>query len=190
MLEEKTLPELQQILQQLSNKLEELNQNGTDEKKYDYPMMPRTELTQTLQSKISSKKKKKTLLTQIGLTRINLFNRHYQRIQQNEKNNKLNEAIKLMNAYVEPIAIPFISTKKPSAFAKRLKQIITPTNLPEPTEEIQKWKTIYNNWQKQETPTPKPEDYNTLKKTFITLYTISFSAKDFPPLRNKPSEHY
>lgn len=197
MLKEKSLPELQQTLRQLTIILEELNQNGTDEKKYDYPMMPKNELTQTMQGKASTTKKKKILLTQIGFARISLFNRYYQRIQQAEKNNQLNQAVEFMEAYVEPTAIPFINTKKQNTLTERLKRLFSETKLPEPNEEIQKWKTAYDAWQRQDkmtyaqaANTKQLEDYNTLKRSFITLYTISFSAKDFPPLRNKPSELY
>lgn len=109
------------------------------------------------------------------------------------KTSQLNQAVELMEAYTESTAIPFINTRKQNKLAKRLKNIFSETNLPEPNEEIGKWRTDYNAWREKEKSTAKQadvkkqrEDYDALKRIFITLFTISFSAKDFSPLRNKP----
>jgi hypothetical protein len=195
MLSEKTLAELQQILQELMPKLTKLAKETAGERKYDYPMMPPEELTKALNSKISPKKKKKLLLTQIGYVRINLFSEYYERTQRARKKNQLDKAAKLMNEYTETISIPYIITKKKPTLTERLKMALTKTKPIEPTEQINKWRNNYQEWLKQTQEAPartdekkRTEQFEELKTSFITLYTISFNPKDFPPLRLKPSE--
>jgi hypothetical protein len=158
-------------------------------------VIPQNELNQILKSKIKPKKKTRLLLTQIGYSRINLFGEYYEQIQHAQKNNDLDKAVKLMNTYAE-IAIPFLSTKKQPALIKRLKELLSIRGPPESIELIQKWKTGYKAWFKQNEPIhpqmddkKRLEEFDQLKNAFFTLYTYSFSVDNFPPLRDRPSDH-
>jgi hypothetical protein len=184
-LKEKSLSELEEIFQELRSKLDEIHQHYSTGKKFDYPMMPKDELTPILKSKINPRKKKQMLLTQIGYARINLFTEYYERIQQARTNNELDNGAELMNEYAETIVIPFISTKKQSATLERIKEAILRKKRRDPMEQIQEWKTTYHAWFEHN---KLIEEFDQLKKSLIALYTISFSVEDFPPLRNKPSE--
>ena len=135
------------------------------------------------------------ILTQIGYVRINLFGEYYERILQAQKNNDLDRAIKLMDTYAETVAVPFISIRKESAFLKRLNGVFLTKRAFEPAEYINEWKIGYEEWFKQSVSSlrmdgkTRMEEFDRLKKTFIMLYTISFSVDDFPPLRNQLSDH-
>ncbi len=153
-------------------------------------------MDQVLNSKIKLKKKKQLLLTQIGYLRINLFSEYYERIQYAQKNNELDNAVKLMNECAEIIAIPFVSTKKQSAWLRRVKELLPVANAPEPIEHVEKWKTGYEAWFKHDEKIPQRtddkkriEEFNQLKMAFITVYTFSFSVDNFPALRNRRSDH-
>ena len=142
------------------------------------------------------KKKTQLVLTQIGYLRINLFSEYYERIQYAERNNELDKAVKLMNECAEIIAVPFVSTKKQSAWLKRVKELLPVGNAPEPMEHVEKWKTGYEAWFKHDKKIPKItddkkriEEFNQLKMAFITVYTFSFSVDNFPALRNRRSDH-
>lgn len=184
-LNEKSLSELEAIFQELSSKLDKMHQYYSKDKKFDYPMMPKDELTPILKSNINPKKKKQMLLTQIGYARINLFTEYYELIQQARANNELDKGAQFMNEYAETIVIPFISTKKQSTTLNRIKEAISRKKRRDPMEQIQEWKTTYRAWLNH---SKSVEDFDQLKKSLIALYTISFSVEDFPPLRNKPSE--
>ncbi len=196
MLKDKSLRELETIFQQLNAKLEKINQNAIRDKKYDFEVMPWRDLEQVLRSENKLKEKTQLLLTQIGYLRINLFTECYEQVQRAQTNNELDKTVNLMDRYAEEIVIPFVPTKKQPAISKRLKELLTKKTQPEPTECIQKWRTAHETWLKQIKPTNPPtnnenrtEEYNQLKMAFMTLYTFSFSADDFPPLRSRRTDH-
>lgn len=158
--------------------------------------MTQDELSQILKRKNKPGEKKQLLLTQIGYLRINLFAEYYEQIQQAQRNNELDNAVKLMNRYAETIAIPFILIKKQLALVKRLKEVFKIKSSSEPTEHIQEWKTGYEAWFNQNASIhpqmdnkKRLEEFDKLKKNFIMLYTISFSVENFPPLRYRRSDH-
>jgi hypothetical protein len=158
--------------------------------------MPQTELGEVLKGKMSPKKKEQILLTQIGYLRINIFGEFYEQIQLAQKNNDLDKAVKLMNSCGEIVAVPFISTRKQSPWTKRLKEALSGKKTPEPATYVQEWKAGYEAWFKQnESGRLQADDkkrmgeFDQLKTAFITLYTYSFSVEDFPPLRNRRSDH-
>lgn len=195
-LRDKSLVELEEIFRELSFKLEELNKDAVMDRKYEFAMMPKDELSLILKGKDNAKAKRHVILTQIGYLRINLFAEFYERIQQAQKNGDLDKAVQLMRTYAETFAVPFISTRKESAFLKRLRGAFSAKRRLEPGEYINEWKTGYEAWFKQNGSAPprmddkvRMEEYDRLKKTFIMLYTISFSVDDFPPLRNRRSDH-
>lgn len=142
------------------------------------------------------KKKTQLLLTQIGYLRINLFSEYYERIQCAQRNNELDKAIKLMDECIEIIAIPFVPTKKQSAWVKRVAALFSIGNVTEPIEHVEKWEAGYEAWFKQDEQNPnhtddkkRMEEFNQLKMDFITVYTFSFSVDNFPALRNRRSDH-
>ena len=136
------------------------------------------------------------MLTQIGYLRINLFSEYYERIQSAQKDKELDKAVRLMDECIEIIAVPFISTKKQSAWVKRAKGLFSIGRFPEPIEHIKKWKTGYEAWFKHNEKSPQRtddekriEEFKQLKMAFITVYTFSFSVDNFPALHNRRSDH-
>lgn len=151
--------------------------------------MPQSELNHILKSEIPALEKKKLLLSQIGLLRINLFAEYSEKIGVSEGNNQLDKAAEVMNDYAVNIAIPFIPSKKQPSLINRFTRLISRERLLEPFEYIQKWKTEYQSWfeRKQKSIFPdihereQLERFNRLRETFHTLYSLSFSDDNFPP---------
>ena len=158
--------------------------------------MAQDELNQILESKIKLKKKTQLLLTQIGYLRINMFGEYYEQINRAQERKELDKAVELMNKCAEAVGLPFLSTKKQRGLIERLKGLISTKKQPEPAELIRKWKTAYETWfKKNESPRPQTDDkkrmeeFDQLKMLFFTIYTYSFSVENFPPLRNRRSDH-
>ena len=150
-------------------------------------------LNQTLKSDITLKEKKHLLLTQIGYLRMNIFTEYLERVNLLREKNQLDPAVELMNKHAE-IASIFISTKKQSVLIKRLKELLLIRRI-EPIEYLQKWQTAYEAWYKQASSQQlidekkRMEEFDKLKMAFLELYTFSFSVDNFPPLRNRRSDH-
>jgi hypothetical protein len=150
-------------------------------------------LNQTLRSDIKLKEKKQLLLTQMGYLRINIFMEYFERVNLLREKNQLNQAVELMNKHAE-IARIFISTKKQPALIKRLKDLLSIRSIA-PIEYLQQWQTVHEAWHKQESiqqPIDEKKrmgEFDKLKMAFLELYTFSFSADNFPPLRNRRSDH-
>jgi hypothetical protein len=170
-----------------------LNEEAVRDRKYDASIVNENWLNQALKSDIKLKEKRQLLLTQIGYLRINIFTEYFERVNLLREKNQLNEAVELMNKHAE-IARIFIPTKKQSPFTKRLREILSMRNV-EPIEYLQKWRTAYEAWSKQKSsqqPLDKKkclEEFDQLKMAFLELYTFSFSVDNFPPLRNRRSDH-
>ena len=149
-------------------------------------------LNQTLKSDIKLKKKKQLLLTQMGYLRMNIFMEYFERVNLLREKNQLNKAIEQMNKHAE-IAKIFIPTKKQPALIKRLKKLLSIRST-EPAEYLQKWRTAYEAWHKQDSlqqpinEKKRLEEFDQLKMAFLELYTFSFSVDNFPPLRNRRSD--
>jgi len=192
-LREKTLKELQDIFQVLKSKLKDLNEAAVRDRKYDSPMINENWLNQAIKSDISLKEKKQLLLTQIGYLRINIFTEYFERANLLREKNQLDQAVELMNKHAE-IAGIFISTKKQPVLIKRLKELLSIRST-EPIEYLQKWRTAYEAWHNQATSQQltgekkRMEEFDQLKMAFLELYTFSFSVDNFPPLRNRRSDH-
>ena len=161
------------------------DQDAVRDKKKDYELLPSNMLHYILKSKIPNRDKKKLLLSQIGLLRINLFMEHSQRVEMLEDNNQLNEAVEVMNDYVVNIAIPFIPVTKKPSLINRFMDLISRERLLEPFEYVQKWKTEYHSWvESSEFPKNellRPEKFAQLQTIFRMLYAMSFSDDNFPP---------
>jgi len=150
-------------------------------------------LNQILSSDIKLKEKKQRLLTQIGYLRMTIFMEYFERVNLLREKKQLNEAIEQMNKHAE-IAKIFIPTKKQLTLIKWLKKLFL-IRTTEPIEYLQKWQTAYEAWHKQESlqqPSDEKkrlEEFDKLKMAFLELYTFSFSANNFPPLRNRRLDH-
>jgi hypothetical protein len=192
-LKEKSLKELEEILQVLKSKLKELNKDAIRDKKYDSQIMNENWLNKALKSDIALKKKKQLLLTQIGYLRINIFTEYFEKVNLLREKNQLNTAAELMNKHAE-IAKIFIPTKKQPALIKRLKELLSMRST-EPIEYLQKWRIAYDEWYKQNSSQQlidekkRTKNFDQLKRAFIELYTFSFSVDNFPPLRDRRSDH-
>jgi hypothetical protein len=169
-----------------------LNEEAVRDRKYDSPMMNENWLNQVLKSDIKLKEKKQLLLTQIGYLRINIFTEYFERVNLLREKNQLDKAVELMNSHAE-IAKIFIPTKRQSTLIKRLKEALSMRSI-EPIEYLQKWRTSYEAWTKQEPnqlieKKKRLEEFDKLKMAFLELYTFSFSIDNFPPLRERRSDH-
>lgn len=158
--------------------------------------MTQDELNKVFESKIKLKKKTQLLITQIGYLRINIFGEYYEQINRAQERKELDKGVELMNKCAEVVALPFLSTKKQLGLIERLKKLIPTKKQPEPAELIRKWKTAYGTWVIQNESTrpqidnkKRMEEFDQLKMAFFTLYTYSFSVENFPPLRNRRSDH-
>jgi hypothetical protein len=133
------------------------------------------------------------ILTQIGYLRINIFTEYFERVNQLREKNELNAAVELMNQHAE-IASIFISKKKQPALIKRLKGLVSIKNI-DTIEYLQKWRTVYEKWRKQQSiqrtidEKKRLKEFDQLKMSFLELYTFSFSVDNFPPLRYRRSDH-
>jgi len=129
--------------------------------------------------------------TQIGYLRINLFQEYYERIQAAQEKQQLNHAVQLMNEYIETIAMPYIQQRLNQNIFAKISSLFSTSTLPDTKQTLNEWQTLYNTWNKnQKTQTPNNQTTKTFdqaKRTFITLYTLSFSPDNFPPVAVEPS---
>lgn len=183
------MKELRAILQSLRSRLARVDQDAVRDREKDYTLLPSNELNYILKSRIPVQEKKKLLLHQIGLLRINLFREYSERIQMLEKNKQLDEAVKLMNDYAVNIAIPFIPLKKQPSLINRFMDLISRERPLEPFEYVQKWKSECQSWLEHNDTFTHPsirereqrERFIELQMIFHMLYTVSFSDDNFPP---------
>jgi hypothetical protein len=190
------LEELEKTFRELKSQLDEINRDSVREKKYEYGVMSQNELTQILKSKTTLKKKQQLLLTQIGYLRINIFNEYYEQIKYAQENEELDKAAKLMKKCAELVALPFFLVKKQPSLAWRLRVLISPKKKPDPAELVQKWEAVQEAWVRKDEGThlqandkKRLDAFNEMKMAFIALYTYSFSLDNFPPLRERRSDH-
>jgi hypothetical protein len=191
-LRNKTLKELKETFQVLKSKLKELDEDAVRDMKWDFSIVNENWLNQVLKGKASLKEKRKLLLTQIGYLRINLFTEYFERVNLLREKNQLDEAVELMNRHAE-IARIFISPKKQAAIIKRLKTLFSIRSI-DPIECLEQWQTFYKEWVEQASShqldeKQRTEKFAQLKTAFLELYTYSFSVDNFPPLRNRRSDH-
>jgi hypothetical protein len=180
-----SLKGLEKTFQELKSRLDEIDSEAIRNRKQDFPVMPKDELEQALRSKAKAQYKRRLLLTQIGYVRINLFSEYYERLQHAERNKEFKDAVKFMNNYVEAIAAPFIPAKKQSKFRKRLNGWFSDDENPDPAKYLREWRTNYEAWTKHAedmSDQQLEEEFAKLKTTFFTVYTLSFSASNFPPV--------
>ena len=190
---QKDLEELLETFRVLKSKLNELDKNAARNKAYDYQMTNENWLNQLMKSRIKPREKKRLLLTQIGYLRINIFTEYFERAKQWQEKNELDKAVETMNKHAE-VARMFISTKNQLGLIKRVKKLLSLQST-EPVEYLQKWQTAYQAWfeqkpREQSIHDPnRTKEFNRIKMAFLELYTFSFSVDNFPPLRNRRSDH-
>jgi hypothetical protein len=183
---------LEQRYDELKAKLEILDKDVVRERKFDFEVMGNVQLEKYIESNSDSKEKIKSLLSQIGYLRINIFYECYARIQASEKISEFDSVLQLMNEYIEQIALPFLLPKLKQSWLSRLSGKPSEAAL-----SLQSWRSGYKYWLERENSlTQKPmikkkaEDFTELKQTFITLYSLSFSCVNFPPVCGAEEREY
>ena len=183
---------LEEFYNELSIKLEEINKGAIRDRKLDFSLMPKEDLLRKLKKSPKEGEKKLILLTEVGYLRINLFHEYYERIQVAQKNRDFGEAVELMKDYVETIAMPFLQQKLHPSVLDRVGRFLYSNGNPDAGKTMQDWLTGYEAWSKKQgsamsDSSEKLEMYNGLKRSFIVLYTLSFSYENFPPVVTEPS---
>ncbi len=183
---------LLQRFNELKAKLDILDKEAVREKKFDFEVIGNAQLEKNLESNSDSKEKTKSLLSQIGYLRINIFYECYARILSSEKTREFNRVLQLMNEYIEQIALPFILPKLKQSWLSRLSGKSS-----EATLNLQRWRLSYKHWLERENPLgqqptakKETEEFNELKQIFITLYSLSFSCANFPPVCGAEEREY
>lgn len=182
---------LEKRFHELKVKLEILDKDVVREKKFDFGVMDDAQLEQYLESNSRPREKIRLLLSQIGYLRINIFYECYARLQAAEKNSDFDKALPLMNEYIEEIALPFLLPRMKQSWLSRLSG-----KLSETTVFLQKWRLGYKSWSEKE-PTlnemaekERVNEFNDLKQTFITLFSLSFTYENFPPVLGAEEREY
>ena len=188
----KSLVNLKQIFQKLSSVLGELDREAIRDLKFDVRMLPARELNLRLQESSNEHEKRELLLTEIGYLRINIFQEYWERIQILQKNQDLSRAVKLMDDYIKTIAFPFIQERLNPSLIDKITRCFSADDLPDAGRVLEEWNTEYAAWFSesgfnQMLEQKALEKFNEIKKTFFTLYTISFSFENFPPVATEPS---
>ena len=189
MIHRKSIRELSNILTSFETRLASYDKDAERNREGDYALLPSSKLNFVLRSGIPTEEKKKLLLSQIGLVRINLFTEHYARIQKLEESKQLDEAVKVMNDYVRNVALPFIPRKKRPSLWNRLLDLISLERVLEPFEYTQEWEKEYQAWFEQKEglklsyieERERQEKFAHLRTIFHMLYALSFSDDNFPP---------
>jgi len=190
--QEESLQHLEDTFQKLSLRLEELSKNPVRDPRFDLAILSWNDLRRVLQDKNGNMAKRSLLLTQVGYLRINLFQEYFERIQVAQKDMKLDDAVKLMKDYVETVAMQFLAWRLHPSALGRLQRYISKDSNPDAAKVLQDFNEGCEVWVKQlKLPSnnnkQELEDFNKLKKDFITLYTLSFSFENFPPVATEPS---
>ena len=177
-----TIESLKHYFLEFKEKLEILDKDCVREKKYDFTVMAVGQLERSLKGMSSAKEKMNLLFSQVGYLRINLFYEVYARLQLAEENRDFDKVLKLMNEYIETVAMPFFLSRMQQSWFSRLSG-----KIPEATLSFQSWSSGYKNWFQPETgrllwEKERLEEFKQLKQAFITLYDLSFSYQNFPPV--------
>jgi hypothetical protein len=176
---------------ELKSKLDTLNQTAVRDRKLDFKILTQNELNQKLLNG-TQHENKQLVLTQTGYLRINLFQEYYERIQAAQANQDLNKAVQLMNQYISTIALPFIQERIHPSILTRIANIFSTSTLPDAQQTLKEWQTYYETWNKQKKVKTNnnhkaTQEFDRIKTLFITLYTLSFSPSNFPPVAVEPS---
>jgi YesN/AraC family two-component response regulator len=175
---------------ELRSKLDTLNQDAIRNREFDFEILTQDELKQKL-LKGTRYENRQLVLTQIGYLRINLFQEYYERIQAAEESQDLDKAVQLMNQYILTIAMPFIQERIHPSILTRIANIFSTSTLPNAAQTLKEWQTHHEAWNRQKKANidknQKAIEFGHIKNLFITLYTLSFSPSNFPPVAVEPS---
>ena len=159
-------------------------------RKLDFEVFSQEKLNQEL-LKGTRHENKRLLLTQIGYLRINLFQEYYERLQIAEESKDFDKAVDLMEEYLQTIAMPFIQERLNPSILSRITNLFSTSTLPDAAQTFKEWKSTYESWNKQKenrTAVQKTNDeFQRMKHIFFTLYTLSFSVDNFPPVAVEPA---
>jgi len=182
---------LETTFRELETKIGKLNENAVRDRKFDLSVMTHDELKKILESKIGTREKIRILLTQIGFLRINIFNECYKKIQPAETNKELDEAVKIMNDYIETVAMQFIQERLHPSLTDRIINLFSKSKIPDAAKTLDEWKSSLSTWSEDKSmpldQEKKIKEYNKIKEIFITLDMLSFSFDNFPPLATDPA---
>jgi hypothetical protein len=176
---------------ELRSKLDTLNQEAIRNREFDFEILTQDELKQKL-LKGTRYKNRQFVLTQIGYLRINLFQEYYERIQAAQANQDLDKGVQLMNQYISTIAMPFIQERLHPSILTRIANVFSTSTLRDAAQTLKQWHTHHEAWNRQrkaktDNNRKAIEEFDQIKTLFITLYTLSFSPSNFPPVAVEPS---
>lgn len=177
-----TIESLKHYFLEFKGKLDMLDKDFARDITYDFNVMAAGQLEQSIEGTSSAKDKMNLLFSQVGYLRINLFYEVYARLQQAEENRDFDKVLKLMNDYIETVAMPFLLRRMQQSWFSRLSG-----KLPEATLSFQSWSSGYKYWFHPEPgrllgEKERSEEFQQLKQNFLTLYHLSFSYQNFPPV--------
>jgi hypothetical protein len=177
---------LETTFQELEIRIGKLDENAARDRKYDLSVMTHGELKKILESKIGSREKHRILLTQIGFLRINIFNDCYQKIQFAETKKDFDEAVEIMNDYIETVAVRFMKDRLHPSLTDRIIKAFSKSKIPDAAKTIEEWKNSLSTWVENKSALldqeKRIEEFTKMKNLFITLDMLSFSLENFPPL--------
>jgi hypothetical protein len=184
------LKRLEDLFSEYNNKLQLFDKDCIRDKKFDFDVISGEKLESYLKNELSLKEKKRLLLSQVGYLRINLFYEYYARIQVVEKDTEFAEALKLMDEYIKTIAMPFLVPRMQQSWLYR-----HIGNLPETTVNVDRWQRGYKKWFEMDSRSVDGEkeetkEFSALKEIFVTLYSLSFTYDNFPPVLGAEEREY
>jgi hypothetical protein len=188
---EKEFSRLETTFREFETIIGKLNENALRDRKLDTCEMSHDELDKILESKIGRREKIRILLTQIGFLRIDIFNECYKRIQLAETKKEFDEAVKIMNGYIEPVAMRFLQERLHPSLIDRIINSFSNSKLPDAAKTLEEWRSSLSTWSEDKSKPldqeKKIEKYTKIKEIFITLDMLSFSFDNFPPLATDPA---
>lgn len=183
MLQQKSLKDLIDILQDLESQLEKPNP------KKKQPLFNEND-NLILNSTAQEIEKKKWVISKMVLVRTAIFSEYSDRIEQANKERDLAKAVDLMNEYIFRFAVPFIDRLKPPSRSDRLSTFFKKRTVLTPYEYLQKWKTDYEAWgnlrqssDKQIDDYVRSQKYLELSGTYICFMTFPFQKTTFQQVR-------
>lgn len=188
MIHRRSTRELNVLLTSFKQLQNDYNSIYNSNKEVTYKFIKENEINHVLKSDIPNQEKKKILLAEIGAARINIFGILAKQIQHLEQDDQLDNCVEIMNEYVNNVASIFIAEESPSLI-ENIKHLIFSDKNKTPLEYLEDWKKLYeewNNYQENEITSlnNKQELYTELQTAYKTLYSLSFSKKNFPNMPN------
>ena len=103
-----------------------------------------------------------------------------------ETRKELDEAVEIMNNYIETVALQFMKDRLHPSLTDRIVKAFSKSKIPDAAKTTEEWKNSLSTWlENKSTPLDqekKIEEFTKMKELFITLDMLSFSLDNFPPL--------